>query len=359
VDAQASADSPFYVAHHHQQEAHATGIKPLGAAGTSPGGPVYELPAPVDWTTTDFSGEWATHSKTAQFSANVIVQQVRGPQRIPHLAQPVRSEGANLESSTLSTDNNLWRLGLNAMWKQLPMTRPSPCARRTRSSPARFLCSTSFLSISGTAGANRLSGASSSVFDGEVENKYFSASFTSHPAKTHRHAPLLQLVRAREQLDSPGVHAERTGLGRQLVDLTAAGTALTTCIAGAPALHPHTTWAPRCSTRWNKHNKLSFDLDYLDIERERIDFDRSKETKAYDRWEENSSSDLVDIRVKYQHLNRKSEFLLSDSDRAVFDKYLYRFDARAAGPRRVQGGARLHPVQFWTSGREVNYMRNK
>ena len=53
-------------------------------------------------------------------------------------------------------------------------------------------------------------------------------------------------------------------------------------------------------------NKITVGLDYLDTKRERTDFDRSKETKAYFEWK-TGSWDAADLRVKYQHLTRRSD----------------------------------------------------
>ena len=354
ADAQASADSPFY-ARITTNRKRTEGIKPLGAAGTSPGGPVYELPAPVDWTTTDFSGEVGYASRTAQFSANVLYSKFEDRNDFLSWRTPFVVSGANVESSTLATDNDLWRLGLNAMWKQLPMgstfAMRATYAKLTSSIPVQ----PTFLAISGTAGVNRLSGANASVFDGEVENKSFSASFTSHLAK-NVDSRLYYNWYERENNSTHLVFTPSGPGSGGNCDLTPAGTSLATCTPEHLHFKRNNVGA-EVQYKVNPHNKLSFDLDYLDIERERIDFDRSKETKATVAWK-NTGSELVDVRVKYQHLRRKSEFLLSDST-VVFDKYLYRFDAAPLDRDVFKVVLDSSPAPFLDLGAEINLKRNK
>ena len=87
-----SKNSPFYfrtTANYKETK----GIKPLGAAGTSPGGPSYELQLPVDFRTTDVGAETGYASRTQQYSISVS-QQVRGSQRLPQLAQSHHHRGS-------------------------------------------------------------------------------------------------------------------------------------------------------------------------------------------------------------------------------------------------------------------------
>jgi hypothetical protein len=119
VEAQVAYDSPFYVrvtANRKKTE----GIKPLGAAGTSPGGPVYELPAPIDWTTTDWSGEVGYSTKTMHVSLSGMWSKFEDHNDFLFWRSPLVTNANNIEQSTLAADNDLRRIALNAVFKSLP-----------------------------------------------------------------------------------------------------------------------------------------------------------------------------------------------------------------------------------------------
>ncbi|HEX5130651.1 MAG TPA: MtrB/PioB family outer membrane beta-barrel protein, partial [Usitatibacter sp.] len=61
--------SPFY-ARVEASRKESDGGRPIGGAGTSPGGPVYEMPVPVDWVTNNASVEAGYATRTAQLSVN-------------------------------------------------------------------------------------------------------------------------------------------------------------------------------------------------------------------------------------------------------------------------------------------------
>lgn len=354
VEAQPAADSPVYTRFTANRK-RTDGIKPLGAPGTSPGGPTYELPAPVDWTTTDFSGEVGYATKTAHFSANLLYSKFEDHNDFLSWRSPIIATGPNVESSTLASDNNLWRLGLNAMWKQLPMGSTLALRGTYTKLSNSIPVNPTYISVSGTTGNTRLANPTETTFDGEVVNKSVSASFTSQLAR-NLDSRVYYNWYEREN-DSTHLVYTPSGPGSGgTCDLTAAGTPLTTCTP--ERLHfTRNNVGAELQYRLNRKNKLSADIDYVDIERERIDFDRSKETKVTLGWK-NSSLELVDVRVKYQHLRRRSEFLLSDST-VVFDKYLYRFDAAPLDRDLVKLVLDSSPVQHLDLGAEIILKRNK
>lgn len=354
VEARPAAQSPFY-ARVTANRKRTDGIKPLGSAGTSPGGPVNELPAPVDWTTTDFSGEVGYASKTMHLSANVLYSKFEDHNDFLSWRNPIITTGANIESSTLATDSDLWRLGVNAMWKRLPLGS----TLALRGTYARYESSIpvqpSYISVSGTTGNTRLANPSETLFEGEVVNKSFSASLTSNLAR---------------DLDSRFYYNwyERENNSTHLVftpggpgsggscDFSATGASLPTCTPE----HLHFTknnLGAELQYRIDRQNKLSADIDYADIERERIDFDRSKETKVTLGWK-NGTFEIADFRVKYQHLRRRSEFLLGDSTN-IFNKFLYRFDAAPLDRDLVKLVADSSPMEHLDLGAELIFKRNK
>jgi hypothetical protein len=109
--------------------------------------------------------------------------------------------------------------------------------------------------------------------------------------------------------------------------------------------------------RFARSNKLTAGIDYLETERERIDFDRSKETKGTLEWK-SGAFEVADVRVKYTHLRRKSDFLLGASSN-IFDRYLYRFDAAPLDRDQLKVVFDASPAPLLDLGAEFIYKKNK
>lgn len=354
AEARAGIDSPLYF-RVTANEKRSDGIKPLGAPGTSPGGPTYELPAPVDWKTTDFSGEVGYATKAMHLSANVAYSKFEDHNDFLRWRNPIVATGANVEASTLATDTDMWRLGVNAMFKNLPMGS----SLAMRGTYTRYEASTpilpTFLAVSGTTGANRLSGASHPVFEGEIVNKSLSASLYSSPYRALDTRLYYNWYERKNESEHLVFTPSGPGSGGTC-DIAPAGTTATTCTPEHLDFTRNNAGL-EVQYRVNRANKLSFDLDYVDLKRERIDFNRSKETKATLGWK-NGSYEIVDVRVKYQHLARRSNFELGASAN-IFDKYLYRFDAAPLDRDLLKLVLDSSPAENLDLGAEVILKRNK
>ncbi len=354
VEAQAGVDSPLYfrvTANRKKSE----GVKPLGAAGTSPGGPAYELPAPIDWTTTDVSGEVGYTSKMAHFSVNVLYSKFEDHNDFLSWRTPFVTTGANLESSTLAADSNLWRVGVNGMVKQLPMDS-SLALRATYTKVTNSMpIAPTYLSIVGTTGFNRLTNPSSPTFEGEVVNKSLSAALNSHLSSALSSKVYWNWYERENNSTRVVFTPSGPGAGGTC-DVPATGVVATTC--SAEFLHyKKDNFGAELYYRLAKGHKLTVGLDYLDTERERVDFDRSKETKAFIEYK-TSALEIADFRVKYQHLRRNSEFLEGNSTN-VYERFFYRFDAAPLDRDQVKFVFDMTPAPLLDLGVELIAKRNK
>lgn len=359
AEAQPGVDSPFYLrvtANRKESE----GVRPLGAAGTSPGGPAYELAAPIDWTTTDWSAEAGYSTRSMHLAANVLISKFEDSNNFLFWRTPAARTGANIEQSTLAPDNELRRLGVNAIFKRLPLDSSFALRGTYTKLTTDFPIATSFLSVTGSqpngVGNTRLSNPSEPVFDGEVVNKSFSAALNSNIARDW--STKFYYNWYKRENNSHHVVFTPSGPGSggtcDLNPITNAG--LTTCTT--EFLHfTKSNFGGEAYYRINRANKLTVGLDYLETERERIDFDRSKETKA---WVEFKSGmfEVADFRVKYQHLERESDFLLA-GNADVFNRFLYRFDAAPLKRDQVKFVVDASPIEFLDLGFEVSLKRNR
>jgi Putative outer membrane beta-barrel porin, MtrB/PioB len=109
-------------------------------------------------------------------------------------------------------------------------------------------------------------------------------------------------------------------------------------------------------------NKFSGGWDYADIERERHDFHKSEDNKLYVEWKNSSLEDLT-ARIKYQYLQRRSEFGWGDINPALgntnlFRFYLKPFDANDVNQNLVKLALDSSPAQFLDLGAELIYKDN-
>jgi hypothetical protein len=268
--------------------------------------------------------------------------------------------GANQEISTLGADNNLRRLAFNGVVKKLPFDS-TLAVRATYSKLTNSIpIGVNFLSISGTTGSVRLSNPNEPTFEGEVVNKSFSIAYNSNPARAWNTKVYYNWYKrdnnSTEVVFTPGGPGSGGGC-----DFNAAGVALTTC--STEFLHYRkTNVGAEVQWRVAPQNKVTLGIDYLDTERERIDFNRSKDTKATLEWK-SSSWEVADVRVKYIHLNRKSDFqegdALTNNAPDIFARYTFRFDVAPLDRDTVKVVLDANPAPLFDLGGEVAYKHNK
>ena len=354
VEGRATADSPFYFRIDAKQR-QSDGIRTLGAAGTSPGGPNYELQAPIDWTTTDVVGEVGYTTRKMHLSLSYLYSKFEDNNQFLTWQTPLVTSGPNQELSTIAMDNKLERLALNGVFRGLPLDSTLAIRGVYTKVTNGFPIAPTFLSVSGTTGTNRNAGASSPNFTGEVVNESVSAAYNSHLARGWDSKVYYNYYK-RENNSSEIVFTP-TGAGSGgTCDTTINAVALTTCTT--EFLHYKKNNAGlELYYRLNPDNRLAVGYDYLRTERERPDFDENTDQKAWIEWKSNSL-DFATMRLKYQHLNRTSNFLLGAST-DVFTKYQYRFDTAPLDRDILKLTLDGNPVPMVDLGVDFIYKKNK
>ena len=354
VEGQATPDSPFYVRIEAKQK-QSDGIRTLGAAGTSPGGPAFELAAPIDWTTTDVSGEVGYTTKKMHLSLSYLYSKFEDNNKFLTWQNPFVTAGPSSELSTIAMDNKLERLAANGVFRGLPLDSTLALRGVYTKVTNGFAIAPTWLSISGTTGNNRLGNASEPNFSGEVVNESFSAAYNSHLAKGFDSKVYYNWYK-RENNSSEIVFTPSGGGSGGTCDTTINAVALTTCTT--EFLHYRKNNAGvEGYYRINPDNRVAAGYDYLDVSRERVDFDESREQKVWLEWK-SGSFDVADLRLKYQHMSRTSNFLLGSST-DVFTKYVYRFDAAPLDRDMVKFTVDGSPAPNLDLGLELIYKLNK
>lgn len=354
-----SKNSPFYfrtTANYKETK----GIKPLGAAGTSPGGPSYELQLPVDFRTTDVGAEAGYASRTQQYSISVSHSKFEDHNDFLNWRNPSITAGAStttMERNTIAADNHQWKVALNALWKQLPYTSTF-ALRGTYSQTANSLpVATTYTNVTGTTGAIRLSNPNTTIFDGDVVHTTLSASLTSQPMKALDTRVYYNYTekdnRSTQIVFTPGP-AGTAGVC-DINPATGTTTGSTTCSNELFHLKKHNVGVD-AQYRVNPSNRIGAGLDFTDVKRERIDFDENQDWKTTLEWKNNSLETLT-TRLKYQHLNRTARFL-EGGNPEFFSRTLYRFDVAPLSQDLAKVVFEYNPLPLIDLGAELIYKRN-
>jgi hypothetical protein len=354
--------SPFYFrATANQKKTEGAKNTAGGNAETSPGGPFVELPLPVHYTTTDLSAEAGYSTKTAHYSLLFSWSKFEDDNEFYFWRNPAVTTGAMTETSTISTGNELWRVVGNAVWRQLPMASTLALRGTYAVSTSDVPVATSYVSVTGTTGNVRLSNPSVTTFDGEMIYKTLSASLNSQLARSLDSR--IYLNWNKQDNDSTQVVFTPSGPGSGgTCDLNpVTGAALTTC-TNDPFHYERRNLGIDLQYRLSPQNKFSGGWDWADIERERHDFHESEDNKLYVEWKNSSLEDLT-ARLKYQYLQRRSEFGWGDidpfaSNTNLFRFYLKPFDANDVDQNLVKLVLDWTPLRFLDLGAEAIYKDN-
>lgn len=340
-----SNNSPWYVRLDANQSK-SEGLKLIaGSNGTSPVNGFFDKPFPIDFTTSTVAVEGGYASREGQLSLNVLRSRFSNENE---LLQWQNAFFGGLDTSTLPPDSGTNKIGINGNLKQLPFG--STLAGRI--THAKTTNSFAILgNILSTGGTNPATNPDRATFDGDVVHDTASLSLHSNPSKDVD--TRVYWNRIKKENNSPVVNF--TGLGTT-------GLGCGRIVLGATVLDPgdcttevlsykKSNLGADVGYRINPQNRLVFGLDYTDLERERIDFDETKDKRASVEYK-NTSSESVSTRVKYQYLQRRSNFLeanagASANDPEFLNRFIARFDASNVDQNLIKIGVDATPADLW------------
>jgi MtrB/PioB family decaheme-associated outer membrane protein len=339
--------SPWYV-RFDANEVRREGINVFaGANGTSPGNGFTDLPSPIDYTTTNISGEFGYSGDRSHFAVNLLHSSFSNANPVLRWNNGFFTNG--LDTTVLPQDNELTRIAVNGNMRGLFWN--STLAGRLVYSQltSDVTMQDPFLAAAGPTFDSP--GANPARFEGDVKRTNLSLSLSSHPT---------QALDTRAYVDYAKEENDSTHMTFSPTTNLDGGT----CVAGGPCNpelfhYEKTKLGLEGHYRLSRENKLSGGFEYADTERERIDFDKTEETKLYVQWK-NSSFDWLTSRVKYQYLTRKSDFnanIVQFSDNPM-DFYVRRFDLANVDQNLVKLIFDLTPAPFFDIGLEAILKRN-
>lgn len=352
----AGVDSPFYFRVSGNRK-RTDGLRTLGQALGSPGGPVLEFPMPINWEQTDVSGEVGYSTRTMHLSASYLLSKFRDENDFVNWRHPLVATGPNTDFSTISSDNELKRLAVNAVFRKLPMGS-TLAFRATKTTIENSIpVAANWLSVSGTTGALRLANPSDTHFEGDIENTSFSAALNSNLARGLDSKIYYNFYKRENNSHHIVFLPSGPGSGGGCDFNPVTGAAITPARCTTEFLQfEKKNFGVELGWRFARENRLMAGIDYTETERERVDFDEAKETKFNVEWKSGMFGD-VGTRVKYTHMKRKSHFLRGAYGN-LFERYTYRFDAAPLDRDQVKVTLDYSPVELLDLGADFIYKRN-
>jgi MtrB/PioB family decaheme-associated outer membrane protein len=314
--------------------------------GTSPGNGYVDLAFPVDYETRNASVEGGYSTKTMHFSLSFLTSKFDNANE--SITWQNGYFGNGIDRTFLPPDNKYTRFAGNATIRKLPLN--STFAARFTSDELKSDAGLGTSVLGTTTGGNVATGPSTNSFNGKVENETFTLALASNPAKG---------------LDTRLYYnyAKRDDKST-LIDYNAQGTTG----AGGPFDNEHFSykkknWGFDAFYRLNRANRLGAGYDYLDTERERFDFDRSKDKKWFAEWK-NSSLENLSARLKYTDLKRDSNFLLANDgvnsgDVLFWNRFLKAYDVTDLDQKNWKLVLDYSPMEFLDLSFEGTKKENK
>jgi MtrB/PioB family decaheme-associated outer membrane protein len=362
-----SLNSPWYFRTDANQVTR-KGVNVLaGAQGTSPGSGFIDLPAPIDYKTTNYSAEAGYQGRSSHFAVNVAYSRFSNGNDILRWSNGFFAplSPTNYDTTILPPDNEMLRISANGNVRKLPwdstlagrvtyskLTNEVPVLATMLGPNTAVLPNT----LAGT-GSRPSTGASSSLFHGEIRKTTLGLSLSSHPlpaldtraywnwAREDNHSTHLTF-------DPLAIATNSFGGG-----LTCSGFACTP----EPFGYKKNNLGIEAGYRVNRQNKVSGGFDWYDMERERIDFTENTDRKLFVEWK-NSTLDELTGRLKYQYLTRRSTYALGPTSPSVvinpIELYVRRFDLANVDQNLVKLVLDSSPIPFLDLGFEAIYKKN-
>ena len=317
----------------------------IGAAsqGMSPGNGYVDLLFPVEYTTRNATFEGGYNTKTVHFSLAWMNSKFENDNETITWTNGYYGQGT--DTTYLGPDNQYTRIAANATFRQLPLG--STLALRYTKDELESDATIGTSVLGSTAGAILATGPNVAGYNGNVENETFTFALASTPMKNLD----TRIYWNYAKRDDSSTHVVFTGAA-------SSGTPYENELFS----YDKDNYGIDAYWRFNRENRIGAGWDYLDTERTRFDFDRTKDRKWFLEWR-NSSFENVGARVKYQNLDRKSDFLLGNdganaNDVAYWNRFLKAYDAADMDQDLWKINLDFSPAQFLDISFEGNLRKN-
>jgi hypothetical protein len=337
-----------------------SGINKVDAAalGTSPGNGFADLPYPLDYKTRNVSIELGYQKPRGHVSLNWLQSNFNNENVLLYFQNPFFGFGK--DTVTFAPDNEYSRVSANGMLRQL-FWNSTLSARATYD---KVRDSQDMIgSVLNTAGSNALTETKPSepTYKGDVANTTAHVSFASVPARRLDTRIYYNFYKRRNRSTRIEFETTTSGLACLAPSTTSAVNLSVFCEAEH---YGYTKNNPglEAGYRLTSGNRLSAGYDYLDTKRNRFDAEKTRENKTFVQWS-NTSFDALTMRVKYQFLDRNSDFLtdnagFSANDQFYLERFNRSFDVANLHQHIIKAYLDWSPISLLDFGFEAYYKRN-
>jgi MtrB/PioB family decaheme-associated outer membrane protein len=305
-----------------------------GAKGTSPGNGFMDLPAPIDYTTRNISGEVGYSTRRSHVAFNVMRSNFDNGNDVLRWRNDFFGNG--LDTTVLPPDNEYTRFALNGNLRGLPADSTLSGRITWSTLESNVAMQPTMLS---TGGANPVTNPSDPTFKGDHNHQTLGLALASRPGRNVDTRVYFNY----DKLKNDSTHMTfnppvGSGLRGGSTDprVNCANVAGSLC---EPEMFHYTkkNIGLEAGYRLTRNSKVMGGLDWIDSERERADFQDSKETRLFAEYK-SAFTDSLSGRIKYQYMKRSSDF---NPHEAVLlanpmDLYVRRFDLANAKQHQLK-----------------------
>jgi MtrB/PioB family decaheme-associated outer membrane protein len=319
-----------------------------GALGTSPGNGFIDLAIPVQYKTSNVSVEGGYNTGQMNLSLSYLYSKFENDFTTLSWNNPFFAN--NVDTTYLPPDNSYQRFAANATFRGLPWQ--STLAARYTWSEGKSDADLAQTALNGTS-PNFFGPTLSNVnhFTGKVDNQTFTLALASHPATT---------------VDTR-VYYNYYKRNNDSTDVIYGAASIVNC-SGGPCenfLYDFTKNNVGLDAYWRfmPKNRLGAGWDYQKTTQNREDYDNIETNKVFVEWK-NTALDNLTGRVKYTHLQRRSDYLLGNAgvnggDPNFLERFTSRFDSSNLDRDEVKLLADWSPMPFLDFSFEAIWKNNQ
>ena len=333
-----------------------SGIKWIGGAnGTSPGNGFNEKPYPLDQKTRNLTIEGGYATREGQVSLALMHSNFSNDNDTLRWSNAFF--GNQLDTSTLGADSKYTKISINGNLKQLPVGS-TLSGRVTESRTTNSIPILASMPTGVTPNpTNDATNPDRPTFDGNVVHK--TASLALHSNPTREVDSRIYWNRFEKDNRSPKVTFTPNSTILPASNLLCGGAPCTTEILS----YKKNNLGADVGYRFDPSNRVIAGFDYVDLERDRVDFDETKDKRVSLEWR-NTSLDNLSSRFKYQVLQRRSHFLEGNAgadanDPNFLNRFIARFDASNVDQTLLKLSLDATPAEMWDLGFEGILKQNK
>ena len=304
-----------------------------GAKGTSPGNGFMDLPAPIDYTTRNLSGEIGHSTRRTHVAFTITRSDFDNGNDVLRWRNDFFG---GLDTTVLPPSNELMRFALNGNVRGLALDSTLAGRITYQTLESNVTMQPTMLS---TGATNPVTNPSDAAFKGDHKHQTIGLSLSSRPSR----ALDTRLYYNYDKLKNDSTHMTfnppvgsglRGGSTNPLVNC--ANVAGTVC---EPEMFHYTKQniGVEAGYALARNHKLRAGLDWTDSERERADFQDSRETRLFGEYK-SAFTDSLTGRVRYQYMKRSSDFHPHEAVLAAnpMDLYVRRFDLANAKQHQLK-----------------------